>query len=270
MPVSFELAGKRALVVGGAGPSIGGTTSRRLAEAGCAIAVADIDADRARATATDLAGLGVPTVGIAVDVRRTAEIDRMMAEATGELGGLDVVVTIIGGIIEFGVPIQRTHEYTDEQWQRSVDLNLDYVFRIVRASVQQMVEQGTGGSIVSVGSMAGGTNASPMIAAYGASKAALRHLAGTVAAEYGRYGIRMNVVAPGSIATDAMPRDADRVAAIERAVPAARVGTPTDIANVVLFLASPLASYVTGQELTVDGGLGRQNVLLSTYLPADD
>jgi 3-oxoacyl-[acyl-carrier protein] reductase len=160
-----------------------------------------------------------------------------------------VLVTVVGGQLAF-VPATPLHETSDEDWELVFDVNLRYVARAVRAGVRVFLAQGRGGTIVSVGSITGSAG-SPMQAAYGAAKAGLASLARSVAAEYSRDGIRMNVVACGPIATP-VARAAQAGAA--EWIPLGRPGESHEVADAAVFLASPLSSYVTGQSLVVDGG----------------
>jgi 3-oxoacyl-[acyl-carrier protein] reductase len=141
---------------------------------------------------------------------------------------------------------------TDEDWDLAYEMNLRYVARAARAALRRFVEQGGGGSIVSVGSVAG-VMAAPMQAGYGAAKAGLASLARTVAAEYAGDGIRMNVVACGAIAT-AVANSGQGAEPVPE-IPMGRLGVPQDAAAAVVYLASPLSAYVTGQSLLVDGGV---------------
>lgn len=193
------LEGKNTLVIGGGGGGIGRAITRRLGAAGSAVAVADVDAERADEAAAEVATAGGRAVGLAVDVREPGAVDELVTRAARELGGLDILVTVVGGQLAF-VPAARIHETTDEDWDLMVDLNLRYVARAVRVTLRHLHEQGKGGTIVSVGSITG-VAGSPLQSAYGAAKAGLASLARSVAAEYSADGIRMNVVACGPIAT---------------------------------------------------------------------
>jgi 3-oxoacyl-[acyl-carrier protein] reductase len=193
------LSGKNALVIGGGGAGIGRAITRGLAAAGSAVAVADVDGDRAEEAAAELAAAGATSLSLAGDVRSREDVEGFVGRAAQELGGLDILVTVVGGQLAF-VPAAPLHETTDEDWDLMFELNLRYVARAVRAGVRVFLEQGRGGTIVSVGSITGHAG-SPMQAAYGAAKAGLASLARSVAAEYSREGIRMNVVTCGPVAT---------------------------------------------------------------------
>jgi 3-oxoacyl-[acyl-carrier protein] reductase len=243
------LSGKNALVIGGGGGGIGRAITRGLAEAGSAVAVADIDRDRADEAAAEVAALGAGSVSLTGDVRSREDTEGFVSRAAQELGGLDVLVTVVGGQLAFVSPAPL-HEMTDEDWDLMFDLNLRYVARAVRAALLVFLAQGRGGAIVSVGSITGYAG-SPMQAAYGAAKAGLASLARSVAAEYSHDGIRMNLVTCGPIAT---PVAQAAQTGTSGWIPMGRPGELREVADAAVFLASPLSSYVTGQSVVVDGG----------------
>ena len=251
------LAGARALVVGGGGGGIGAAITDALAAAGADVAVLDLQFDSAVAATSAAAVHGHRAIPIACDIRDRPAVDRAVAEARDGLGGIDVLVTVVGGLMAFGMPFDRLDVFTDDEWDFVFEVNLRYVHRVLRATLKVMVEQGTGGAVVSIGSDAGTAgHGSPNMAAYGAAKAGLAHLVKSIACEYGKDGIRMNMVSPGATetsSTSALPEET--VAAMNSTIPLRRRGRPEDIANAVVFLASPLARQVTGQILGVDGGV---------------
>lgn len=249
MSGSKLLAGKNALVIGGGGGGIGRAITRGLATAGSAIAVADLDGERADEAAAEVAAAGARSLSLSGDVRSRADIHGFVARAAQDLGGLDILVTVVGGQLAF-VPALPLHETSDEDWDLMFDLNLRYVARTVAATLPVFLAQGRGGTIVSVGSIAGEAG-SPMQAAYGAAKAGLASLARSVAAEYSRDGVRMNVVACGPIAT---PVAQAAQTGTSEWIPMGRPGESLEVADAVVFLASPRSSYITGQSLVLDGG----------------
>lgn len=246
----MNLKDKRALIIGGGGTGIGRAVTRRFGSAGASLAVADLDPERAADAAADVCRTGATAYPLSGDVRSRRDLEDMVACATSQLGGLDVLVTVVGGQVAF-VPAGRLHETTDADWDTVYEVNLRYVARAVRAVLPVFLKQDQGGSIVSVGSVTG-FMAAPRQAGYGVAKAGLLSLARTVAAEYAVERIRMNVVAAGAIATAAAGSagfsDAPQV-------PLGRRGSPQEIADGVAYLASDAAAYVTGQQIIIDGGV---------------
>jgi 3-oxoacyl-[acyl-carrier protein] reductase len=247
------LEGSRVLVVGGGGVGNGRGIAFGVAEAGARVAVADLDVDRAREVAQKITERGGEAHPIRCDVLVPEDIERAIAETVDALGGLDSVVTVVGGYSLFA-PWTPLAQVTDDQWSLIMDLNLTYVFRFTRAALNVFLAQGTGGSIVSIGSISGNVS-SPYGAAYGAAKAGLVNLAKSVSVEYGHAGIRMNVVSCGVIATEAQQANFPGGGGLAERIPLGRPGKPEEIAAAVIFLASPYASYISGQNLTADGPL---------------
>jgi 3-oxoacyl-[acyl-carrier protein] reductase len=174
----------------------------------------------------------------------------MIGAAVDLMGGMDALVTVVGGQVAF-VPAVKLHEMADDDWDTVYELNLRYVARAVRQALLIFLAQGKGGAIVSVGSVTG-FMAAPLQAAYGAAKAGLLSLARTVAAEYAADGIRMNLVAGGAISTGVA-----NTAAAEwvDGIPMGRYGKSDEIAEATLYLLSDVSAYVTGQQIVVDGGV---------------
>jgi 3-oxoacyl-[acyl-carrier protein] reductase len=245
------LDGKNALVIGGGGGGIGRAITRRLAASGAAIAIADVDRERAEDAAADVTAVGTRAISLMCDVRSREDLEDVVTNADQALGGLDVLVTVVGGHVAFA-PSAPLHETTDEDWDLIFDLNLRYVPRVVRLALRVFLAQGRGGTIVSVGSIIG-CMGSPMAAAYGAAKAGLASLARSVAVEYGQQGIRMNVVTCGVIATPVA--SAAQTGTEFDGIPMGRRGESREVADATVFLASPLSSYITGQSLVIDGGV---------------
>ncbi|MDX3327573.1 SDR family NAD(P)-dependent oxidoreductase [Streptomyces sp. ME02-6979-3A] len=250
MAVVSRLDGKRVLVIGGGGGGIGRAIVRSCADAGATVAVADLDAARAAEAVDELRAAGRVAHALSGDVRSGGQLDGMIVGAAERLGGLDTLVTVVGGQVAF-VPAVRLHEMADEDWETVYDVNLRYVARAVRRVLRLFLEQGTGGSIVGIGSVTG-FMAAPTQAAYGAAKAGLYSLARTVAAEYAADGIRMNVVAGGAISTAVNAASSDEWVP---EIPAGRYGTSEEVAAAAVYLASDEARYITGQQIVLDGGV---------------
>jgi NAD(P)-dependent dehydrogenase (short-subunit alcohol dehydrogenase family) len=234
----------KSLVVTGAAGGIGRAITEHAARAGYRVGVLDVQADAARAVASEIAG----AVPLAADVADEAQIEA----ALGAFGAPDVWVNN-AGIVRFG-PLA---ELALADFRAVVDVNLMGVFVAARAAARRMIARGTGGAIVNVTSM-NGVAAGPNSGAYGATKAAVALLTQQMALEWGRFGIRVNAVAPGLIdAGMSAPilAEPEFRRARESKVPLGRLGSADDVARAVLFLASDDAAYVTGQNLLVDGGV---------------
>lgn len=241
--MTLLLDGHRAVVTGGAS-GIGAATCRALARHGARVAVLDIDAAGAAAVAETIDGAAV-TVDVADAPALTDAIDR----STRELGGLSILFSNAG--IGRARPL---HLYDDEAWHRLVDVNLTATFTAIRAAVPHLRATG-GGSIVT---MAGTAGVRPPRGEgpYAAAKAGVIALTRTAAIELAP-AIRVNCVSPGYVATPLtapLVDDASLRARIEARIPMGRIGAAEEVAEVVAFLCSDAASYVTGQNLLVDGG----------------
>jgi 3-oxoacyl-[acyl-carrier protein] reductase len=241
-----ELQGQVAVVTGGS-RGIGLGIATALADAGAKVAVVARDGARAQAAAEGLPGEGHR--GYACDVAKSAECDALVKQVESELGGLDVLVNN-AGVTRDNVLMRLK----DEDWDAVMDTNLRGAFNLIRAATRGMMKR-RHGRIVNVTSVVGITGNRGQ-ANYAASKAGLIGFTKSVAREYAGRGVLANCVAPGFIATDmtaALP-DAARATLLQD-IALGRLGDPGDVAGAVLFLASDLAGYVTGQVLVVDGGM---------------
>jgi NAD(P)-dependent dehydrogenase (short-subunit alcohol dehydrogenase family) len=244
----FGLEGKNIIVLGG-GFGMGEATSNLLADLGANVAVLDIIPERAENVAASVSSKGVRGLPVVADVLDDDQLVGGIDQAERELGPLDGMVTIVGA-----AHMQSSVDVPMEIWDSEQRRNLRYIFLASRELAKRLIARGAPGSIASVASV-DGLRASSHHAAYGSAKAGLIHLARSLAGEWSDYGIRFNVVAPGSIHT---PRTGQKTPEEERAamglVPTKRRGTVHEIARALVFFISDLSSYVTAQTLAVDGG----------------
>jgi NAD(P)-dependent dehydrogenase (short-subunit alcohol dehydrogenase family) len=248
--IDLGLSGKGAMVSGaGHIPERAGhgrSCARKLAEAGATVACVDIDKGRAEGIADEIQKDGGKAFPVVADMTVPEEVQRAVGEAVAGLESIDVCVDIIGG-----ARWDRADSFSDEDWQWTILNNVTQVFYLFQVAGRQMIAQGTGGSIVALASV-DGIAAAALHSPYGAAKAGVISLAKSFAQEFGRYGIRVNAVAPGNVGTgnEDWPEGRWAVDSVNPlAPPRAR-----DIGNAVLFLCSSLAERITGQTLVVDGG----------------
>jgi len=241
--MELDFGGKVALVTG-SGSGIGAEVARRLAAGGAEVGILDRKADRAEAVAEEVGGLAL--VG---DVAVTADVEAAVERTVAELGEIDVLVPNAG----MGTA-KALWDYSDEEWDLLVGVNLAGTFRCLRAVIPRMVA-GSGGSVVNVASL---TGIRPTVgeAPYSAAKAGVIALTQSAALEAAPT-VRVNCVAPGMVRTPLTRMVTDDPAwraGAEAGTPLGRIGDPGEVADVVCFLASDAASYVTGQTIVVDGG----------------
>jgi len=243
------IEGKTAIIWGG-GQGMGESSALYLGRAGCKLAIVDLSADRARDAADRLAAQGFEVVPLVADITNEEEVERATAEAESALGPIDIMVTIVGA--SNWKPLL---EVSEDDWNRELNLNLKSVFYCARSAARRMLSAGRSGSIIAINSVSGLTSA-PFHAPYGAAKSGLTNLVRSMAVEWGP-DIRVNAIAPGTIITQRLPKQAsedDPSSPFRKRLPMQRRGTTDEIGKGVLFMASDLAAYVTGQTLAVDGG----------------
>jgi NAD(P)-dependent dehydrogenase (short-subunit alcohol dehydrogenase family) len=248
------LQGKPALVVGG-GSGIGRATALLLAQVGADVAVADLDADRAKQVAAEAEALGVTAVAVPGDVMDAAGADAVVGQAHDTLGGLEVVINIVG--VADWVELLSLDA---EAWELDLRRNLTHHLFVGQAAARRMIADGVAGRLAMVASVSGIYGA-PNHAAYGAAKAGVMALVRSMTNEWGVHGIRINAVAPDVIATPRVVAgfaeqgvgDMNQIA-VDDGTPLGRFGRPEEIAGPLVFLVSDLAGFMSGQTLVVDGG----------------
>jgi 3-oxoacyl-[acyl-carrier protein] reductase len=245
--MDLGLGGRVALVTGGS-RGIGAAIAAGLAAEGCRVAICARGEEALRETAARIGATGAQVLPIVADLTAAGEVDRVVGEATAHFGQVDILVNNLGG--------GRAGD-TDEAWDFTLDVNLGVSVRASRAVIPGMKER-RGGVILIISSVSGWQVGGS--AAYNAAKAAEIMYARSLAKELGPFGIRANAVSPGSIMFPGggwarrQERDPETIADfIARDMPLGRFGTPEEIANVVVFLASDRASLVTGANVAVDG-----------------
>ncbi|MFK8021985.1 MAG: glucose 1-dehydrogenase [Pseudomonadales bacterium] len=249
-----RLAGKVVLVTGAASvPGIGHSIAIRFAAEGAKLVVTDINAEGAEACAAEIIAAGGEAVAMQHDVANEQHWKNVIELTTGRFEQLDVMVNNAG--------IAELHFMADttlENWQRHIDINLTGVFLGSKYSALAMRASG-GGSIINMSSVAGMVG-TPTCVAYGASKGGVRLMSKSIAVEEAQYHIRCNTIHPGFIWTNMQASDSGKSSAADLVLPRERVplgrpGTPEEVANMALFLASDESSYVTGTEFVIDAGL---------------
>jgi 3-oxoacyl-[acyl-carrier protein] reductase len=242
------LGGKRAIVTGGS-RGIGRAIALAFAEAGAGVSICARGAEALAKTRADIAQFGHPVHAAVCDLADGTAVAAYIAEAATELGCLDILVNNASG---FGA--------SDDEagWERSIAVDLLATVRATRAA-RPLLEKSEAGVILNISSISG-FRASARTPPYGAVKAAILEYTQTAASQFARNGIRVNCIAPGSIEFPggtwdrAKHQNPSLYAAILRSIPFGRLGRPEEVAQVALFLCSPLAHWVTGQNIAVDGG----------------
>jgi NAD(P)-dependent dehydrogenase (short-subunit alcohol dehydrogenase family) len=262
----FDIAGQGAIVTG-AGSGLGLAIAEALAESGASVTLLDVDAERIATERARLGSLGYVVRGAVVDVADHAALERAFDAAVAAHGRLDIVFANAG--VDSGAgfvsgwagarernPLGALEAYTDERWNRVIDVNLTGVFATLRAAARIMKPQRSGKLIVTT-SVAGYQCEPAIGAAYPAAKAGAAHLMRSVALELAAFNITVNAIAPGWFVTNiggGHAKNPDVQRQMAAVLPMHRVGIPDDIKGLALFLASPASAYITGQEITIDGG----------------
>ncbi len=245
----IDLNGKIAVVTG-AGSGIGRSTAETLAEAGATVAVADVNLEAARETATTIDERGGRGQAFFVDVTEPEAVDELRAAVSADLGVATIVANVAGWDI-----IQPFLENDRPYWDKVIALNLMGPITVTRAFLDGMISNDAGGRIVNVASDAGRVGSTGETV-YAGAKGGVIAFTKSLAREMARYQINVNCVCPGPTDTPLFAQQPERMReALVRAIPFRRLGQAQDIANAIAFFASDRASFITGQTLSVSGGL---------------
>ena len=238
-------------VITAAGQGIGRASALEFAAAGATLVLGDLDGELVARTAAEVEAAGGRAVALACDVTVPDQVTRLVHTARDDFGRVDILFNHAGGSL--GRPL---HEVSVENFHHVVDLNLGSMFYGVRAALPIMMEQRSG-TILSTTS-GGGIGAVPGLGVYGAAKAGMIALTRSIAAEYGRHGIRANAISPGSMDTHGFRQWLDSLPGSDQdyfdQIPSGRLGAAEDIARAACFLVSDYSSYINGITLPVDGG----------------
>lgn len=239
-------------IVTGAGSGIGRASAIEFAREGAFVVVNDLSEDAAVETVAQIEGAGGRAIARPADVTDPKQVDELVQRTAAEHGRLDVMYNNAGGAVP-----EPTHAMSVEAYRKVIALNLDSAFFGSQSALRVMLEQRSGCILLTTSGA--GLAAVLHFAAYGAAKAGIVNLGRSIAAEYGPFGIRANVIAPGPMDTPAVAAVLEQRQGareqIESQVPMRRLGTPEDIATTAAFLASDAASFVTGATIPVDGGV---------------
>lgn len=249
----LSLAGKVAAVTGAAS-GIGRGIALRLGEMGSSVAVLDIDEIKGAESAEEIRNQGGQAIAVKCDVRSATQCQSAVETVISKWGRIDVLCNCAGIAIRKDVV-----NLTEEEWDRALDVTLKGIYLLSHEVVPHMIRNG-GGTIINIGS-GWGLKGGPRAASYCAAKGGAVNLTRAMAIDHGKHNIRVNCVCPGDVDTPMLRSECAQLgenvqAFMQEAAnrPLARVGTPDDIANAVLFLASPMSSWITGAALVVDGG----------------
>jgi len=248
----LDLKNKVAIITG-ARRGMGRAHALALAKAGAKVVVSDISQEDCEIVVGEIKKAGGEALAVKCDVSKKQEVDNMVKAAVGKWGRVDILVNN-AGICQF----KPFLEITEEEWDRTIDINLKGYFLCAQAASREMVKQKSG-AIVNIASIAMGQMGVGFatLAHYSASKGGIVAMTETMAIELGPYNIRVNAIAPGIIDTpmvDPLKSDPKTMEGTLTRVPLHRMGKPEEVSNLVLFLASDASSYMTGSTVVIDGG----------------
>jgi gluconate 5-dehydrogenase len=251
----FDLSGRVAIIPGGGG-AIGSALAQGLADAGAAISVVGRSKERVDLAAAQVTASGGRAVAISADATDPEAVQRAIDETVAALGRVDIIVNAIGG--GAGDVLHDAQEYPGDDWDWIMELNVRSTLLPTQAAVRQMVTQGDGGRVVNISSVRGQLGINAGYSAYVAAKGAIDSLTRQWATEWAKHGITVNAISPTFVDTPQVASllgDPEFKARIVSRIPLGRVGTTDDLLGAVLLFSSAASSFITGQILTIDGGL---------------
>jgi NAD(P)-dependent dehydrogenase (short-subunit alcohol dehydrogenase family) len=238
-------------IVTGSRRGIGKAIAKALAAEGSNVIICDVNQEDCELAAIEIRQSGGKAIAIKCDITVKAEVQKMVAEVVAQFGKVDILVNNAAyGVIK---PFVRI---TEEDWDQVFDVNMKGTFLCSQVVAKNMIKN-NGGRIINIASVAsgGGGGCPPLMSAYVASKAAVKAFTETLAVELADFGINVNAICPGTIDSGSVPESLKQRSL--RTIPKGRLGVPEDIANAVVFLATPESDYITGSVLEVDGGISK-------------
>jgi NAD(P)-dependent dehydrogenase (short-subunit alcohol dehydrogenase family) len=251
----FRLDGRVAVVTGGTG-GIGSRLCEALAGVGARIVVGGRDAGRAEAVVARLRSGGAEAVASVGDLTRAEDANRLADEAVGAFGRVDVIINTVGG--GAGGALYPAESYPESEWDRMLDLNLRSTLLPTQAAVRAMIDRGRGGRVLHFSSVRGQLGIDSGFSAYVAAKGALDALTRQQATEWAKHQITVNAISPTFVATEQAANllaDEDFRAGLEARIPLHRIADTDDVVGAALLLCTDASAFITGQVLTIDGGL---------------
>jgi NAD(P)-dependent dehydrogenase (short-subunit alcohol dehydrogenase family) len=251
----FRLDGRVAVVAGGSG-GIGLRACEALAGVGAKVTIIGQSPERLAAAQRAVEAAGSEALAIAADMHSKADADRAVADTVERFGRLDILVNAVGG--GAGTALYPAEDYPEPEWDRIVDLNLRTTLLPSQAAVRAMIAAGNGGRILNLSSVRGQLGLNAGYSAYVASKGAINALTRQYATEWAKYGITVNAISPTFVRTEmvaSMLADKEFYDRLVARIPLGRIAEPDDLVGAVLFFCSDASAFVTGQVLTMDGGL---------------